>query len=102
VPAGIANTASGLLQRRKKTSVFGWSNVFARAATPHVAFRRARAAHTARSSAQSRNTAQKHFSTHRMHRENKGFRRVAIFLRLPRATLMHAAHAMEKAAATKR
>jgi hypothetical protein len=56
----------------------------------------------ARSSAQSRNTPQKLFSTRRIHRENKGFRRVAIFLRLPRATLMHAAHAIEKTAATER
>jgi hypothetical protein len=45
---------------------------------------------------------QEFFSIHRIHRENKGFRRVAILLRLPRAMQVHAARAIEKAAATKR
>jgi hypothetical protein len=61
VPAGIANTAFELLQRGKKTSVFGWSSTFACAATPHVAFRRARAVYAARSSAPSRNATEKFF-----------------------------------------
>ena len=37
VPAGIANTAFGLLQRDKKTSIFAGSSVFARAALRHLA-----------------------------------------------------------------
>jgi len=102
VPAGIANTPFELLQRGKKTSVFGWSNMAERAATPHVALRRAPAARASRSSARSRNTAAKVFPTRRIHRENKGFRCIAIFLRLPRATSIRAARMIEKAAATKR
>jgi hypothetical protein len=37
VPAGIANTALGLLQRDKKTSVFAASGMFAPASAPRPA-----------------------------------------------------------------
>ena len=44
VPAGIANTALGLLQRDKKTSIFAGSSVLPGGSTPHVARSRARRA----------------------------------------------------------
>ena len=61
VPAGIANTAIGLLQRDKKTSVFAEWSVFARASTPDVASFRAIVKRATRCAARSRSKAQKFF-----------------------------------------
>ncbi len=55
VPAGIANTASGLLQRDKKTSVFARSSAPVRESTPHLASRRVRTARVTRGVARARN-----------------------------------------------
>jgi hypothetical protein len=57
VPAGIANTRFGLLQRNKKTSVFASCSIFARAPTPDVASSPARPPRTIRCAARSRGSS---------------------------------------------
>ena len=68
VPAGIANTALGLLQRNKKTSVFAQSGTFEPIPTPYLASSGARATHAASCTTRLRNIARKIFSIARKHR----------------------------------
>src|SRR5205814_2815009 len=62
VPAGIARTALALLQRGKKTSVFARRSASERAATPHLASRKAQAGRTTTCTARVRNDARDIFS----------------------------------------
>jgi hypothetical protein len=68
VPAGIANTALGLLQRNKKTSVFAQSGTFEPVPTPYLACCGARATRAASCTTRLRNIARKIFSIAWKHR----------------------------------